>query len=166
MDKKIVGGVVTTPVRVFDKFELIETIKVDGADAVREIARITDTNGKPLALKRLSVKIKSSAGTGQGLVIIRTYNNNTQIGGASLSGAVNTGVRHSYADFYTECGYWDGHMATPIGDESSPAAMAGISFAYKLTRKVETFPCIDKFTITSNVDIPVGTKIDIWGVRA
>ena len=167
MDKKIVGGVVTTPVRVFDKFELIETIKVDGAGGVttKEINRGTDENGKPLALKRMVVKIASTAGTGQGLVTIRTYSNGQQIGVASITGAINTGARYSYTCFFPDCGYWSGHTATPVSADSSPGAMAGMSFANTLKWPLATYPCINTFKITANVDIPVGTNIEIWGVR-
>ena len=151
-----------------EQFEEIETIKVDGAGgiAIREIARGTDKNGKPLALKRLLVKIQSSAGTGQGLVTIRTYNNNVQIGVASITAAINTGVRYSYASFYPDCGYWSGHTATPVSADSSPGAMAGMSFANTLAWPLDSYPHITIFKITANVDFPVGTEIKVYGVWA
>lgn len=142
-------------------YERIETINVTEEDT-KAITRTLPN------VKRLKMKMMAPAGTAQGLVIVRTFCNDTQIGSSSITGGIHTGTRCSGAEFYKNCGYWDGYTNGAISDAGSPSQLSGMSYNYTLTKAVETYPHIDKVTITSqsaNVNFPVGTTIELWGVK-
>lgn len=143
-----------------NEYELIESITV--SEALDSFKRTEEQDGTRYNFGHMLLKIQCPAGTGNG-----TYNISfSSLCVVTISNMVSTAARTSYCFCEKTRGILKG-MAQVTGSIYSSANIQGSSFngtGVKLSRN------IDSISINRSGDssgqIPIGTKIEIWGVRA
>lgn len=143
-----------------NEYELIETITV--TEEITVIERTAKPDGTPYNYKKMLVKCHYNKATGSSGVGLRV-NDGCTLSGASQLNANNEMHNHYIVD--VTGGIFYGRCMGGISGEFSTATDYPPAF-YWLGRPVESINKINLYSIGGTVSIPVGSKIDIWGVRA
>lgn len=152
-----------TPAAPDGVYELIETITL--TEDTASIVRTQEPDGTPYALKAALVDISTPPGAGTGAVAFVFMSGVTYLGFVSLGSAITATGAISSGEMFLRHGRWNEEV-TAAGDSAGTGAM----YTYRSPVLLEaSYPVIDKIRLvasTSNIPLPVGTVINIYGVRA
>lgn len=142
-------------------YEHIETFTVETAEKL--------SHTLPFAVKRLFVKLKTDGATAAGtMYAVGSKTNSTAgvtLGRVTLRAADAGTMRYSVFEAWQECGYWraQGHSwnAKPLNTVEERN-----DYDYFLENACSEYPAITRLTTSAATTLPVGTEVEVWGVRA
>lgn len=144
-------------------YELIETITL--TEDVTQIIRTEEPDATPYALKAALVDLSTPAGAGTGTVAFVFMSGVTYLGFISLGSAITATGAISFGEMFLRHGRWNEEVAA-----AGASTGTGALYTYRSPTLLETnYPVIDQIRLvasTSNIPLPVGTVINIYGVRA
>lgn len=144
-------------------YELIETVTL--VEAVERVERTKEPDDTPYALKAALVDISTPAGAGTGTIAYVFMAGTTYLGFVSLGSAITATGAISSGEMFLRHGRWSEEV-TMAGASTGTGTM----YTYRSPVLLEaSYPVIDRIRLvatTSNVPLPVGTVINIYGVRA
>lgn len=145
------------------EFQLIEEITL--AESTSSIVRTTKPNGDNLNLKMLYIIFEVPQASSSGNVKVFASD---KVDYTRYIAEIPNGIQTSKRNFYALCEIKGG---IPFVNWSAPSTNTttstyGYTFAGFGMPSSRKFSVIDKFFIATTVDLPVGTKINIYGVDA
>lgn len=148
---------------VAGSYELIEAITL--TEDVTQIIRTEEPDATPYALKAALVGLSTPAGAGTGAVGFAFQANTTFLGFASMSSAITSSGAISTGEMFLRHGRWNVEAVVPgIGEGM------GQLYTFRSPPLFESnYPVINRIKIealTANIPLPVGTVVNIYGVRA
>lgn len=156
-----IGNINAAPVA--GSYELIETITL--TEDVTQIIRTEEPDATPYALKAALVGLSTPAGAGTGTVAFAFQANTTYLGFVSMGSAITSSGAISTGEMFLRHGRWNVEAVLPgIG------VGTGQLYTYRSPPLLESnYPVINRIkfvALTANIPLPVGTVVNIYGVRA
>ena len=154
---KVLNGQLPKP------YELLETVTL--VEDVKAFERTKEPDNTPYALKAALVDISTPSAAGTGVVAFVFRYGATYLGHVSLGSAISKNGAISSGEMFLRHGRWNEEV-TKAGASSG----TGEIYTYRSPARLEaSYPVIDRIRLvatTSNIPLPVGTVINIYGVRA
>ena len=145
-----------------NEYELIETITI-AEDGIVQVSRASEPNGTPYNFKKVVVKNKiMPAGKADALNV--WFNNDVQVC------TISTGA-HATSTIYSSARAWKENGVLMCQAANGSVAIYGVIATYGMSygrSVVQTKKNIEKvrFIYATEMNIPVGSTFEIWGVRA
>lgn len=154
---KVLNGQLPKP------YELLETVTL--VEAVEVFDRTKEPDNTPYALKAALVDISTPSVDGTGTVAFVFMSGTTYLGFVSLGSVIAKTGAISSGEMFLRHGRWKEEVAA-----AGAGAGTGAIYTYRSPARLEaSYPVIDRIRLvasTSNIPLPVGTVINIYGVRA
>lgn len=154
---KVLNGQLPKP------YELLETVTL--VEAVELVERTKEPDNTPYALKAALVDISTPSVAGTGTVAFVFMSGTTYLGFVSLRSAITENGAISSGEMFLRHGRWNEEVAAAGANTGT-----GTIYTYRSPTLLEaSYPVIDRIRLvaaTPNVPLPVGTVINIYGVRA
>ena len=154
---KVLNGQLPKP------YELLETVTL--VEAVELVERTKEPDNTPYALKAALVDISTPSGAGTGTVAFVFMSGTTYLGFVSIGSAITKTGAISSGEMFLRHGRWKEEVAAAGANTGT-----GAVYTYRSPTRLEaSYPVIDRIRLvaaTPNVPLPVGTVINIYGVRA
>lgn len=142
-------------------YELIETITVE-EDNITTINRTQEPDGTPYNFTELLVLLTMNKGTVSSQVNV-WVNGTTRV--MQLLKAINANALYcSHARFWNEKGFLKAQGGDGV-QRGVPNAMLDTTTAFQTTAKAQNIESM-RVQVPANSFVPVGSTIEIWGVRA
>lgn len=138
------------------------TYYVTTDEAVSRVLRDQEPDGTPYHLSKVRIKFHISAG--EGVENLNVQLNESGLVSHTIVGAINTGERYGYVWGYVENGYVFINASNSTTGQYSLLSANLPSYSRFWERGNEIFKVL--FGVSNSKTIPVGSQIDIYGVRA
>ena len=146
-------------------FELLNTCTID-SENTRVFVTRAQADGEPYKLDALMVKIVAPIGTSQAGYIYPQYGNDIKLCGCYLSNMVRTDSQTTTRAFTTSMyGYWHTYSLGSANGAGNNASVNNYPYQ-NLSFSLKDYPHITSVVCSAATAFPVGTVIEIWGVRA
>lgn len=155
-DIKNIAALISAP----GHYVLIESITT--TEAVKEVKRTEEPDGTGYAFKQIFVTMSVPVATAGGAIYIRVnQNDNTNVGFID-GGISNTAVRYSRFNADVSQGLLFAYQSPPGGANSNVNINTHVPSWGKPVNIIDQIRLI----VSGSTAFPIGTKIDIYGVRA
>lgn len=143
-----------------EKYDLIESITT--TEEVKEVKRTEEPDGTGYAFKQIFATMSVPVATAAGAIYIRVNKSDNSNVGFIDGGISNTAVRYSRFNADVSQGLLFAYQTPPGGANSNVNINTHVPSWGKLINIIDQLRLIT----SGSTAFPVGTKIDIYGVRA